>query len=445
MRTSLSSKSVRNTQNFTPRVRWPVLMVRQALRSLAAAVPLLAGTPTALALPTGGDVVAGSASISQPNAQTMRINQSSPKAILNWLGFSIAPSEAVNFVQPNVSSVALNRVVGNQASEIFGSLTANGHVFLVNTNGILFAPGASVSVGGGLVASTLNISNDDFLKGNYQFYRDGNAGSVINYGRIEAPWGYAALIGPHVSNAGVISAKMGTVVLAAGDRVALDMVGDGLISVRVDQAALGAAALNSGTLEANGGRVLLTARSADALLDTVINNTGIIRANSLVERNGTIVLDGGSAGVVANSGTLDVSGVDAGTTGGTVKVLGQYVGLFNGSTIDASGHAGGGTVLVGGNSQGHGPEVNATGTFFDVGAFINASAIATGNGGKVVIWADSNAAGYGAILARGAVERGASRRGEHRAASRNALDPAGRGRRARGGGARRRHRACAPG
>jgi hypothetical protein len=129
-----------------------------------------------------------------------------------------------------------------------------------------------------------------------------------------------------VSNEGTIIAR--TVALAAGNRVALDMIGDGLISVRIEQAALGAAALNSGTIVAEGGSVYLAARSADALLDTVVNNTGIIRANSLVERNGSIILDGGSHGVVANSGTLDVSGKEAGTTGGTVKVLGEYVGLF---------------------------------------------------------------------------------------------------------------------
>src|SRR6266513_552124 len=407
MKKSPSLKSVRNAHAFAPRLRRSVIMVNQALLGLAAlaALPLLVGTPSALALPTGGEVVAGSAHISQPNAQTMQINQASQKAILNWQGFSIATSEAVNFLQPSASAVALNRVVGSQRSDIFGSLTANGQLFLVNPNGVLFAPSASVDVGG-IAATTLNIRNEDFLAGNYVFFRDGNAGSVVNQGTIHAPSGYAALIGPKVTNEGFISARMGSVALAAGDRVALDMIGDGLISVRIDQAALGAAVLNKGTIQADGGKVLLAARSADSLLDTVINNTGIIRATSLIERNGVIVLDGGSTGVVSNSGTLDVAGVDAGTTGGTVKVLGKYVGLFDRSRIDASGDTGGGSVLVGGNWQGQGPERNASRTIVGPDATISASAVTRGDGGTVVVWSHDVTKFHGSIDARGGAQGG---------------------------------------
>src|SRR6185295_11223344 len=229
-------------------------------------------------------------------------------------------------------------------------------------------------------------------------------GTVVNAGKIEAPSGYAALIGRKVSNEGTIVAR--TVALAAGNRVALDMIGDRLISVRVEQAALGAAALNKGTILAEGGSVYLLARSADALLDTVVNNTGIIRANSLVERNGSIILDGGSAGVVANSGTLDVSGKEPGATGGTVKVLGEYVGLFNGSRIDASGDAGGGTVLVGGNFHGFGPEQNAKETYVASDTVINADAINSGNGGQVAIWSNNGTEFYGSVSARGGAQSG---------------------------------------
>src|SRR5947207_4298968 len=268
----------------------------------------------ATTLPTGGTVAAGTASISTAGS-SMQVTQSSNSAILNWQTFSIGSSAWVNFSQPSSSAIALNRVLGSNPSEIFGRLTSNGQVFLTNPNGVLFAPSASVDVGG-LFATTLSIADKDFLAGRYNFYNAGGAGSVINQGVITAT-GYASLAGPQVRNDGIITAHAGTVALAAGDRVSLDMVGDGLIKVSVDQAALNASAINSGRIEADGGNVILTARSANALLDTVVNNSGIIRANSIVERNGEIVLDGGSAGVVANHGTLTVAGTQIGSTGGT--------------------------------------------------------------------------------------------------------------------------------
>src|ERR1700741_4890902 len=253
-------------------------------------------------LPTGGQVGAGAANI-WTSGSTMQIDQSSSKVILNWQSFSIGSSARGNFSQPGASAVALNRGVGNDPSHIFGRLTANGQVFLVNNAGVLFAPGASVNVNA-LLATSLSINDQDFLAGRYQFFNPGNAGSVINQGSIVTANGYTALVGTQVRNDGIIVARMGSVVLAAADRVSLDMVGDGLISLSVDQATLNASVINSGRIEADGGTVLLAARSANALLDTVINNSGIIRASSLVERNGQIVLDGGSAGVVANSGAL---------------------------------------------------------------------------------------------------------------------------------------------
>src|SRR5919109_183922 len=337
-------------------------------------------------LPTGGTVAAGAASISS-SGSNMQITQGSNSAILNWQSFSIGSSAWVNFAQPSSSAIALNRVLGNNPSEIFGRLTANGQIFLSNPSGVLFAPGAAVEVGA-LFATTLSIADKDFLAGRYNFYNAGGAGSVINQGHIVTANGYAALAGPLVRNDGIIVANAGTVALAAGDRVSLDMIGDGLIRVSVEQAALNASAINAGTIQADGGRVLLTAHSANALLDTVVNNSGIIRARSLVARNGEIILDGGSAGVVSNTGTLTASGTDAGTTGGTVKVLGQYVGLSDGSRIDASGDAGGGTVLVGGNIHGAGPEQNASHTYVGSGVSINADALSSGNGGQVAVWSN---------------------------------------------------------
>ena len=175
----------------------------------------------AQALPTGGQVAAGAATISQPNAASLLVNQSSQNAILNWQSFSIGAGNSVVFQQPAASSIALNRVLGNNASAIFGSLTSNGQIFLVNPSGVLFGASANVSVGG-LAASTLGIKDSDFLAGRYSFTNGGTAGSVVNQGTITTLSGYAALIGPQVSNSGIINARMGSVAMAGGDRVSLE-------------------------------------------------------------------------------------------------------------------------------------------------------------------------------------------------------------------------------
>ncbi|HTM59879.1 MAG TPA: filamentous hemagglutinin N-terminal domain-containing protein, partial [Burkholderiales bacterium] len=335
----------------------------------------------------------------------LQITQTSQNGTIDFDSYSLGEKAWVNYTQPSSSSITLNRVLGNDPSQIFGRISANGKIFLSNQNGVLFAPSASVDVGA-LFATTLRVADQDALAGIYNKWRNpGNSGAVVNQGSITVD-SYAALVGPQVRNDGVIVAHAGSVTLAAGDAVSLDMLGDGLIKVTVDEAALNASAINAGTIEADGGNVLLTARSANALLDTVVNNSGVIRANSLVERNGEIVLDGGSTGVVANTGTLSAAGVDAGTTGGTVKVLGQYVGLFNGSRVDVSGEAGGGNAFIGGNFHGAGPEQNAARTFIGSDASIKADAITSGDGGHVAVWSDNGTQFYGSISARGGAQGG---------------------------------------
>ncbi|MCD6043210.1 MAG: filamentous hemagglutinin N-terminal protein, partial [Burkholderiales bacterium] len=191
-------------------------------------------------MPSGGQVAAGQATISHFTPSYLQVDQASDKAILNWQSFSIGAGGQVQFVQPSSTSVALNRVLGNNPSQIFGNLGANGRVFLVNPSGILFGPGSSVNVGA-LVASTLSITDDDFLAGRYTFSNAGGAGSILNQGNLFSHSGYTALLAPQVTNEGFIFANMGNVALAAGDRVSLDMVGDNLIRVSVEQAALNAA------------------------------------------------------------------------------------------------------------------------------------------------------------------------------------------------------------
>src|SRR5665647_875001 len=237
---------------------------RFALKGLALSLMLAFGS-NVYAAPTGGVVSAGSASIASGPGKTT-INQASQNVAINWQSFNIGLSEAVQFVQPNSSSVALNRVLGSDPSNILGSLTANGKVFLMNPNGILFGKGAQVNVGG-LVASTLNITDSDFMAGKYNFSGTSNA-AILNQGSINADGGYVALLGAKVSNEGVISARLGTVALAAGNAVTLDVAGDGLLNVTVNQGALNALVQNGGLIQDDGGQVLLSAQAAGSLLQS---------------------------------------------------------------------------------------------------------------------------------------------------------------------------------
>ncbi len=292
-----------------------------ALKSLAVSLMLSFGA-TSYALPTGGVVAAGSAGIAS-TANTTTITQSTQNAAINWQSFGIAAGQSVQFMQPNSSSVALNRVLGANPSAIFGNLSANGQVFLVNPGGILFGNGASVNVGG-LVASTLNITDANFMAGRYIFSNPGS-GTVVNQGAINADGGYVALLGTNVSNQGTISARMGTVVLAAGNGVTLDLVGDKLLNVTVDQGAVNALVENGGLVQADGGLVLMTAQGAGNLLSTVVNNTGVIRAQTLSNVKGVIkLLADMDSGVVNVNGTLDASAPNGGN-GGFIETSAAHV------------------------------------------------------------------------------------------------------------------------
>ena len=295
--------------------------------ALAVAISLSAAQLHAADLPTGGNIVGGSGSISQ-DGNSLNVQQNSNKLITDWNSFDIGAGNTVNFYQPGKDSVALNRVIGEDASAIYGNLNANGKVFLINPNGVLFGKGAAVNVGA-LVASTLSLSNEDFNDGNYQFQGDGNNAAVTNHGTINADQGAVALLGGQVSNHGIIQANQGTVALAAGDKITLDFAGDGLLNVTVDEGTIDALVENHQLIRANGGQVVMTANATNALLQTVVNNTGIIEAQTLENQSGTIVLKGGfNGGTVNVAGTLDASALDSGdggfidTSGANVKVAG---------------------------------------------------------------------------------------------------------------------------
>ena len=327
----------------------------------------------AFANPQGGQVAAGQATIQGQGTKTVTVTEWSQNAIINWNTFNISAGELTQFNQPNSSSITLNRVTGNLGpSQIYGTITANGRIFLVNPDGILFGLGSRVDAAG-FLASTNDIRNHDFMRGNYNFNIPGRLdASIVNLGRITANnGGFAALVAPGVRNAGVITADLGNVALASGNSFTLDFYGDKLITLQVNDGVahqvvdvatgqpLNALVKNEGKLRANGGTVSLTAAAARTVVDSVINNTGVIEANSVGTRNGMIVLgaateankpqDAPTQNVVV-SGTLSAQGTGERQAGGTIVITGQAISL-KGANINASGASGGGTVLIGGSGH----------------------------------------------------------------------------------------------
>jgi len=301
------------------------------ISALTLAATLLTGS--AYALPRGGELKAGSSTFSRPNARTLEMTQSTKKSILNWESYSIANGEAVRYIQPSSSAISLNRVTGSDPSRLCGSLSANGQVWLINPNGLLVGPHAKISVGG-FLASTLNLADRDFLGGNYSFQSSAPLGGILNQGKIQG--GYVALLSPSIANEGTIQASQGTAALASGDQVLVHFAGNDLVGFVVEPGKGAAAEIrNSGTL--SGNSVLLTARGASDVLRSVVNNTGVMKALSIEERNGEIVLAGDE---VASTGSLDASGKQ----GGTIRIEGGFVSL--GGTISADGRTQGGDISV---------------------------------------------------------------------------------------------------
>ncbi|QWF51196.1 filamentous hemagglutinin N-terminal domain-containing protein [Bordetella hinzii] len=310
---------------------------RPAAAAVLSAALLASSAGLAADLPTGGQVVAGSGGIRQ-NGNTMNIDQSSGKLAIDWQSFSIGQGKTVNFNQPGRDAVALNRVLGSDVSVIQGALNANGQVFLVNPNGVLFTPTAQVNVGG-LVASTLNISTADFLAGNYRFEGAGS-NAIVNQGNITAaPGGSIALIAAKVTNTGTLVADRGNVLIGAGSRVKLDLGGP--VKLEVEAGALDALIEQGGAIRADGGLVYLTAKAAGELASTVINHTGITQARTLATgEQGQIMLLGDMVNDrIAVGGTLDAS-APAGGNGGFIETSAATVAIAGGANISTKAAAG---------------------------------------------------------------------------------------------------------
>jgi filamentous hemagglutinin family protein len=290
-------------------------------------VSALAASPALNALPTGGVVAAGQASVAVNGAQ-MTVTQTSDKAILNWRGFDIGAQAGVTFVQPGASAIALNRVTSSDPSQILGSLRSNGQLVLINPAGVVFGGGSTVNVGG-LVASTLNLADKDFLSGNLRFERSGKAGAIDNQGTLQAhDGGYIALVAPQIRNGGLIEARFGSVALAAGDVVTLSVSGQGLLGVTLDPATVQAQIDAGGVIRAPGGKVLLTAQAANALYGGAINADGVIEADSL----------SGTAGAVAllASSDLDISGATISALGGRLETSAKGRVTLGGAKVTAA-------------------------------------------------------------------------------------------------------------
>ncbi|WP_375724093.1 filamentous hemagglutinin N-terminal domain-containing protein [Arcobacter sp. KX21116] len=287
---------------------------------------LLGGVTLSFAAPSGGVVTSGTATISQ-NGNTTNINQSTSKASINWNKFNIASHETVNFNQPNVNSITLNRVIGNERSIIDGALNANGQVWILNSNGVLFGKNASINTAG-LLATTKDISDTNFQNGNYSFTGDSTK-SVINQGTIKVKNnGYVIFASNEAKNSGTIEAVKGRVQLTSADEYTINLNGNSLIDLSVDKGTLDALVENSGTILADGGEVYLTTHAVDELLRGVVNNTGIIEANSLDGINGHVEL-------YAHGGTANIAGTIK-AKGGFVETSGKELSVASTTLVEAS-------------------------------------------------------------------------------------------------------------
>ena len=308
------------------------------------------------ALPKGGTISSGAGKIDS-SSSSLTVTQTTNKIIINWESFSIGNNESVIFLQPDSSSSALNNVLGNSRTVVEGNLAANGQIVLSNPNGIFISPTAKINVAS-LIASTLKISEQDFLDGLYKFSQDPNKplASILNEGRIHAS-DFAALIAPSVNNKGVVIAKLGTVALASGEATTIDFVGNDLIAFTIKKPVEGQVLdkdgnlisdriSNSGSIQADGGQVILTAKNASSIIRDVINVEGLITAKTVTKKNGRIFIGGGNQGNVNVAGTLDASGQNPGDQGGKITVAGASVTVDKGSIQAKGNDAKGGEVTI---------------------------------------------------------------------------------------------------
>lgn len=295
-RTSTATGDVAKTGNSNNKIRTLLFSLAMLPVSVWAAIQ-------DTTLPTGANITSGSAQIVQQQ-NNLNITQSSQNLSTNWETFNIGENASVNFYQPNQSAIAVNRVLDNNASQIMGKLNANGQIFLLNPNGVIFSKTAQVNVSG-IVASTLEMSEADISQGKFTLSNSSTAGHVENHGSIIANGGVVALIAPTVINTGTIQAPNGVVHLTAADQVTLQLQDGSLTEYQIDVGTLQGLIDNGGAIQADNGAVYLTAKAKNSLSQVVVNHSGIIEANRLSQNaKGEIILLGDM-----QQGTTNVSGV----------------------------------------------------------------------------------------------------------------------------------------
>ena len=371
--------------------------------------------------PQGGVVVGGSATITQ-GAGSTTIDQSSQRTAINWQSFNVGSAASVQFNQPSSTAIALNRVVTSEPSVIAGKINANGQIVLVNQSGVVFTKGSQVNAES-IVVSTANVATKDFMAGKLVFSGTPKPGAkIVNDGQLTAgEAGLVGLVAPQVANNGVITARLGQVVLAGARAFTLDLYGDRLVSLDVTQAVravdvggklVPALVTNSGLILADGGKVTLTAQDADALVTQLINAGGTIRANTVGANTGTISIQG-VGGDIQIAGNLLAQGTQAGSKGGAVEALTTgTVSVAPGAVINASGDAGGGVVALGtdlqramtGATDTAAPRAAAV--VVAAGATVKADATGKGNGGTVTLLSAQATHFAGAISAQGGPQGG---------------------------------------
>ena len=360
------------------------------------------------ALPKDPQIASGTAEFKQINDHVMEIHPSD-QAIINYSKFDIGSQEKVRFVQRSSSSSVLNRVEGKDPSQILGSLESNGKVFLVNPNGIYFGASSTVNLGS-LIASTLDIADEDFLKENYKFTLSNKLSEIRNEGSLLSAEGSIALIAPKIQNLGSIVAKAGTVLLASGEHVTLDFTGVGLIQFSVEGSLKESLIEHLGEIKAS--TVALKLPVAKKAIAEMLNLEGMEEADIFISEDGVIKFASAASNqaskVVLEAATLSIEGtIDATTSekGGELHLLGKDI-FLTGAKIDVSGTFGGGEVLIGGEYQGKGTTPWASKVIMDETSQILASAIESGDGGLVVLWSQDQTLFNGRIESKGGLLSG---------------------------------------